>query len=423
MKITIKTIKGEHFQIDIETTDTILEVKGKVAAERPDFSVDRQKLIHSGKVLKDASTVAESGFKENDFLVCMVTKEVAKPAARPTATATASTAAPTATAAATDASAASSTTTSATDRETAPSTAQPTSAAPPAPPIVEISEEAIAAITAMGFPDAEARYALTAARGDGNLAVEFLTNGPPEQFANIPAPAPTTAGAPTSAGSTVPAAPDGTNDGPLAQLRLHPQFTQLQRLVQSNPAALAQVLEAIGQQDANLLATIHANHDAFVAMMNEPIVEQPANQDAYVPPAMSGMPGAGGMSEVNPAQLVQMLMNLPEEQRNQAAASMGMTAEQLNQFTAALSSMPPEQLQEVQNMMAGATGAQRNAQVIRLTPEELAAVRRLQELGFSEQQAVQAFIACDRNETLAANMLFDGGFGFDDDDGGDDMYN
>merc|ERR1711988_507886 len=101
-----------------------------------------------------------------------------------------------------------------------------------------------------------------------------------------------------------------------------------------------------------------------------------------------------------------------------------MTAEQLDQFTAALSSMPPEQLQ-VQNMMAGATGAQRNAQVIRLTPEELAAVRRLQELGFSEQQAVQAFVACDRNETLAANMLFDGGFGFDDDDGGDggdDMY-
>ena len=66
----------------IYDTIQILEVKGKVAAERPDFSVDRQKLIHSGKVLKDASTVAESGFKENDFLVCMVTKEVAKPAAR-----------------------------------------------------------------------------------------------------------------------------------------------------------------------------------------------------------------------------------------------------------------------------------------------------------------------------------------------------
>ena len=411
-----------HSRSSHDTTQ-ILEVKGKVATERPDFSVDRQKLIHSGKVLKDASTVAESGFKENDFLVCMVTKEVAKPAARPAATTTASATAPSATAAATDAAAASSTTTSATDSTTAPSTAQPTSAAPPAPPIVEISEEAIAAITAMGFPDAEARYALTAARGDGNLAVEFLTNGPPEQFANAPAPAPTTAGASTSAGSTMSAAPGGSNDGPLAQLRLHPQFTQLQRLVQSNPAALTQVLEAIGQQDADLLATIHANHDAFVAMMNEPIVEQPANQDANVPPAMRGMPGAGGISEVNPAQLVQMLMALPEEQRNQAAASMGMTAEQLNQFTAALSSMPPEQLQEVQNMMAGATGAQRNAQVIRLTPEELAAVRRLQELGFSEQQAVQAFIACDRNETLAANMLFDGGFGFDDDDGGDDMYN
>jgi UV excision repair protein RAD23 len=44
-------------------------------------------------------------------------------------------------------------------------------------------------------------------------------------------------------------------------------------------------------------------------------------------------------------------------------------------------------------------------------------------LGFSQQQAAQAFIACDRNETLAANFLFENG-GFDDDDyddGNEDM--
>ena len=116
----------------------------------------------------------------------------------------------------------------------------------------------------MGFREVEARAALTAARGNGDLAVEFLMNGIPEQLMNMP---------PTGA----PLAPAVVNDtGPLAQLRLHPQFVQLQRLVQSNPAALAQVLEAIGQQDANLLAAIHANHDAFVTMMNEPIVDQPA---------------------------------------------------------------------------------------------------------------------------------------------------
>jgi len=45
---------------------------------RSDLSADRQKLIHSGKVLKDTQTVSEVGISETDFLVCMVTKEVAK---------------------------------------------------------------------------------------------------------------------------------------------------------------------------------------------------------------------------------------------------------------------------------------------------------------------------------------------------------
>lgn len=262
----------------------------------------------------------------------------------------------------------------------------------PAPPaVVELSEEAVNMLTAMGFREVEARAALAAARGNGDLAVEFLMNGIPEQLMNT-----------QPFGSTLASAV--VNDtGPLAQLRQHPQFVQLQRLVQSNPASLPQVLEAIGQQDANLLEAIHANHDGFVAMMNEPIVEnQPA--PATFAPAGFGAP-TGGPS---PAQLVQMLQGLPEPQRAQAAASMGMSVEQLQQFTQALSSLPPEQLQNML-MGEGMGGAPPGAQVIRLTPDELAAVRRLQELGYSEQQSAQAFIACDRNETLAANFLMDGG--------------
>ena len=55
-------------------------------------------------------------------------------------------------------------------------------------------------------------------------------------------------------------------------------------LVQTNPGALSQVLDLIGmyilshltylltgQQSPQLLADIHANNEAFIAMMNEPI--------------------------------------------------------------------------------------------------------------------------------------------------------
>ena len=43
-------------------------------------------------------------------------------------------------------------------------------------------------------------------------------------------------------------------------------------------------------------------------------------------------------------------------------------------------------------------------QTIRLTKEESDAVKRLQELGFSQADAVQAYFACDKNEEMAANF-------------------
>lgn len=47
--------------------------------------------------------------------------------------------------------------------------------------------------------------------------------------------------------------------------------------------------------------------------------------------------------------------------------------------------------------------------VVRLTQEESEAVARLTELGFDRQMAAQAYLACDKNEEMAANFLFENG--------------
>ena len=45
-----------------------------------------------------------------------------------------------------------------------------------------------------------------------------------------------------------------------------------------------------------------------------------------------------------------------------------------------------------------------------VTPEDNAAIERLVALGFERGMAAQAFFACDKNEELAANFLFDQGW-------------
>jgi len=372
------------------------------------------KLIHSGKVLKDDSNIEACGIKPNDFLVVMVTK------ARKAASAPAPAPAPPADAEAkTPAGAAA----SAPDRAATSTDAIPaafSSADAPADPsrpsaADEFPAEVVANLTGMGFPDPEVRHCLRAANGNPDVAMEFLTNGIP----------PGVEAAASGAGAASPAA-GGASGGSLQALRSHPQFNQLRRLVQTNPAMLQTVLTQIGQQQPELLAEINANQAAFLAMMNEPISDAPASAASAGSSGSSlrgaaGLGGAAGMLEgmANPAQMAQMIQSMSPAELNQMAQMMGLSPDQLRQTAQMLGQIPPEQLQQYMmqamggggglgDLMGGAAGgAGGGPQVLRLNEEEMAAVDRLTEMGFDRAEAAQAFLACDKNEALAANLLMD----------------
>lgn len=413
MKISVKTLKNDIFHVEADASDTVQVLKEKIQKERSDSPADRQKLIFSGKVLKDTQTIEEIGIGENDFLVCMVTqpKAASKPAPTPAPVSQpVSTPAPTTTSTDTTASIPATT--------PAPATTTPAPATTTPGPDSEVFQN----LVAMGYPEDQVRAALTAARGNGDVAFEFLNNGIPD-YALAAAHAQQRTGAAPTGGSPAPTPGNG-----IEQLRQHPQFNELKRLIQTNPASLPQVLTLIGQQNRGLLEAIHAEggEAAFLAMMNEPIVDAPAPTGPV--PGMGG-PGMGGLGGMNPAALLGQLATMSPQQRAMLAQQLNMTPEGLTQMMQVIAQAPPELLASLgaggmggmPGGMPGGMGGMGGApapNVIRLTENEMVSVNNLVALGFTQQQAAQAFLACDRDEGLAANLLFDGFF----DDGGAGGY-
>ncbi|CAG8635435.1 10122_t:CDS:2, partial [Paraglomus occultum] len=66
-------------------------------------------------------------------------------------------------------------------------------------------------------------------------------------------------------------------------------------------------------------------------------------------------------------------------------------------------------MQLLQESGGETTGGGPQPQYVQVTQEEKAAIDRLEALGFDRMRAIEAFLACDRNEELAANYLFDHG--------------
>lgn len=242
----------------------------------------------------------------------------------------------------------------------------------------------------MGFERAQVERCLRAAFNNPDRAVEYLMSGIPagvEQAEGGAAPpaggaaptppaaggaAPTPTPPPAAAGGATPfpsfaaaGAGGGGGGGPalsasgqaaLDQMRNDPRFVEFAQLLAQNPGMLPQILPAIAQSNPGLIEVLRENPEALQQALREAV------QGA------AGGGAGGGMPPHDPQDPVAVML---------AAAA------------------------------AGGGGAPPGTTVVRLTPEEREAVNRLMSLGFDQQAALQAYLACDKNEELAANFLFD----------------
>ncbi|TDL25989.1 UV excision repair protein Rad23 [Rickenella mellea] len=397
MKVTIKTLQQKQFQIDAEGSDTIGDLKTKIL-ESQGHTVESQKLIYAGKVLSDDKTVESCKIKEKDFVVLMVSK--AKPAAAPAAsTSSTPAAAPPPAEPAAPAPAAS-------PAEPAPVAAP---AAPPAAPSPAVErrfddmssfvtgdalQASIQNMVEMGFERAQVLRALKASYNNPDRAVEYLMTG-------IPAHLDAESSQPAAAAPAVPpaaqTAPPAAQPAPVAAA---PQPAAAAPAPAAPPAGpqnlfqLAQQQQQQQQQGAGAgaggggLASALAGGAALEGLRNNPqmgelrdlVMQNPALLQPMIQQLAQSNPGLAQYLASNPEALLQLLGGLGGE-----GGEFGDDGE-------GEGPLPP------------------GAHAVHVTPEEHAAITRLEALGFTRQVVLEAYFACDKNEEMAANYLFEHGF-------------
>lgn len=263
MKITIKTLKQEAFQIEVDPEkDTVRTLKEKFSREsKQDYPVERQRLIYLGKIMEDDDPLSQYNLDDKKFVVVMNKKPAAAPAsAEPAATSSAPAA----------------------KSESAPAAA--TSAAPaaekpkeeekpkedkkqePEPPQDDIQIK-IQRITEMGYSEEEARIALEICDNNPDRAVEYLLSE--IATSSMPASVGGGGGGGSALGGSGGGALGGSQESRLAFLREHPTFLEMKRLLQEDPSLLPQLLQKIQSSNPDLMRIISENQVEFLALINE----------------------------------------------------------------------------------------------------------------------------------------------------------
>ncbi|KAG8213906.1 UV excision repair protein [Butyriboletus roseoflavus] len=329
--------------------------------------VETQKLIYAGRILLDSKTVASCEIKEKDFLVLMVAKPKPNFATPATSSSTTSAAPATVPAPA---------------QPAAPEVAPPSA---PSPPIAPASAPASATQTTqpargdfltgdalqstiqnmmdIGFeheasrtrPESEPKF-----QSFGNRVfprILFLSRN----LHRLPAPA-QPASPPVAAPAPAPAAAPVPVPGQRQNLF---QLAQQQQQQQGGAGVGAGAGAGLGGPGLSAL-----RDNAQMAQLRELVSQNPELLQPLIQQLAAANPQVGQLLAENPQALLNFLAEGGEEGEFEGEGLPGV-------------------------------------QVVNITPEEQAAIERLQALGFSRDAAVEAYLVCDKNEERAANYLFD----------------
>ncbi|KAL8973125.1 MAG: hypothetical protein Q9183_000145 [Haloplaca sp. 2 TL-2023] len=407
MKLTFKDLKQTKFVIEAEPSETIGNVKDMIAKEKG-WETSQQKLIYSGKILQDANTVESYNIEEKGFIVCMVSKPKAPPAAASSNTKAPSTPAPAS--AETPAPPAAPAQTSSTTTATVPATPTPAPAAtatatanepasfndPSALTLGAQRESAIQNMESMGFPRAEIDRAMRAAYFNPDRAVEYLLNGIPE---NIQQEQQQASRGDTGGGArpNAPAAPE--------------------QPAPANTTAPADTGSDAGDQPINLF---EAAQQAQAGRGGGAAGGGGRGRGAAAAAGLAGLGGGAGAGAgrggAGGAANLDFLRNNPQfQQLRQIVQTQPQMLEPILQQVGAgnpqlaqmIQESPDQFLQLLSEEAEGDAPAPPGAQEVFVTEEEREAIDRLCRLGFERDMVIQAYFACDKNEELAANFLFD----------------
>eukprot|EP00200_Dunaliella_tertiolecta_P006463 CAMPEP_0202341602 /NCGR_PEP_ID=MMETSP1126-20121109/2526_1 /ASSEMBLY_ACC=CAM_ASM_000457 /TAXON_ID=3047 /ORGANISM="Dunaliella tertiolecta, Strain CCMP1320" /LENGTH=385 /DNA_ID=CAMNT_0048932441 /DNA_START=23 /DNA_END=1180 /DNA_ORIENTATION=+ len=379
MKLTFRTVSGETFSNEFEAASSVGSVKDKVCEERG-LSKDTMKLVYKGKVLdKDALNLTEAGLSEDGFIVVFAPKPKPAAQAAPAAAAPAPTpAAPAPQAPPPAAPAAATPTPAQPAAATASPAATPAAAADSGLLSGGALEGAINSICEMGFEREQVVRAMRAAFNNPERAVEYLTSGVPLPEVRAP-----------------PAAAGGAGGG-------------------AGIPNLAAALQ--GQQ-----AAAGGGGGGGGAAAAPPPGPQAQPFNMFAPPPSGGAQQGAAPSPLdflrtrpefqllrqavqgNPNILVPMLQELGKSNPQMLQLINSHQAEFL-QLLEAEGDEGDEGLEDALGAM-GAGGDMPGTTTIQLTQEEADAIGRLEALGFDRASCLEAYLACDKNEELAANYL------------------